>query len=170
MDSAIELAPEHISLYELSIEEGTRFSELCAEGKLAPVGEDEQSRCTSWPSSSSLWEATSTTRSPLRPPRIPITPQHGLLAEPPLLRVRSRCNQLRGRDSLAARRRSTSLHCCRRLRFRRDRVLRDTRTARASRRDDGPGAENARRRRSVANPARKPASTCLPSTLSRLLP
>ena len=32
--------PEHISLYELSIEEGTRFGQLCADGKLAPIDED----------------------------------------------------------------------------------------------------------------------------------
>lgn len=40
LDAAVGLRPEHISLYELSIEEGTRFAELCAEGRLAPVGED----------------------------------------------------------------------------------------------------------------------------------
>ena len=32
--------PEHVSLYELSIEEGTRFAELCAEGRLQPLDED----------------------------------------------------------------------------------------------------------------------------------
>lgn len=42
LDAAIALAPEHISLYELSIEEGTRYSELCANGKLAPIDEDTQ--------------------------------------------------------------------------------------------------------------------------------
>lgn len=40
LDTAIELAPEHISLYELSIEEGTRFAELCAEGAIKPIDED----------------------------------------------------------------------------------------------------------------------------------
>lgn len=40
LDAAIALAPEHISLYELSIEEGTRFAKLCAEGKLGPIDED----------------------------------------------------------------------------------------------------------------------------------
>jgi len=40
LDTAIELSPEHISLYELSIEEGTRFAELCAEGTIEPIDED----------------------------------------------------------------------------------------------------------------------------------
>lgn len=42
LDAAVELSPEHISLYELSIEEGTRFATLCAEGKLQPADEDLQ--------------------------------------------------------------------------------------------------------------------------------
>jgi oxygen-independent coproporphyrinogen-3 oxidase len=42
LDSAIGLAPEHVSLYELSIEEGTRFAQLCAEGKLPATDEDAQ--------------------------------------------------------------------------------------------------------------------------------
>lgn len=42
LDTAIELNPEHISLYELSIEEGTRFSKLCAEGKIGLIDEDVQ--------------------------------------------------------------------------------------------------------------------------------
>lgn len=40
LDTALELRPEHISLYELSIEEGTRFANLCSEGKIAPIDED----------------------------------------------------------------------------------------------------------------------------------
>jgi oxygen-independent coproporphyrinogen-3 oxidase len=42
LETVIELnpRPEHVSLYELSIEEGTRFAELCAEGKLREVGEE----------------------------------------------------------------------------------------------------------------------------------
>jgi len=40
--AAVGLGPEHISLYELSIEEGTRFAELCAEGVLELPDEDEQ--------------------------------------------------------------------------------------------------------------------------------
>lgn len=40
LDTAIELTPKHISLYELSIEEGTRFAEMCIEGKIGPVDED----------------------------------------------------------------------------------------------------------------------------------
>ncbi|MCX6344084.1 MAG: radical SAM family heme chaperone HemW [Armatimonadetes bacterium] len=42
LSEAIELRPEHISLYELSIEEGTRFSELCQQGKLNLPDEDLQ--------------------------------------------------------------------------------------------------------------------------------
>ena len=40
LDTAIELNPEHVSLYELSIEEGTRFAELCADGEITLVDED----------------------------------------------------------------------------------------------------------------------------------
>jgi oxygen-independent coproporphyrinogen-3 oxidase len=42
LDTAIGLDPEHVSLYELSIEQGTRFAELCAEGRLALPDEDTQ--------------------------------------------------------------------------------------------------------------------------------
>lgn len=42
LDSAINLEPEHISLYELSIEEGTRFAELCADGALDLSDEEMQ--------------------------------------------------------------------------------------------------------------------------------
>ncbi len=40
LGTAAGLHPEHISLYELSIEEGTRFAELCAEGEIEPIDED----------------------------------------------------------------------------------------------------------------------------------
>ncbi len=42
LDGVMEqgLRPEHVSLYELSIEEGTRFAELCATGKLPEVDEE----------------------------------------------------------------------------------------------------------------------------------
>ena len=42
LDKAIELNPEHISLYELSIEEGTQFASLCLEDKLDLPNEDTQ--------------------------------------------------------------------------------------------------------------------------------
>ena len=42
LDMAIELNPEHVSLYELSVEQGTRFAELCAEGLLDLPDEDIQ--------------------------------------------------------------------------------------------------------------------------------
>lgn len=42
LKSAINLNPEHISLYELSIEEGTHFAELCAEGRLDLPDEEMQ--------------------------------------------------------------------------------------------------------------------------------
>lgn len=42
LDAAIDLAPQHISLYELSIEDGTRFAQMCATGQLDLPGEDEQ--------------------------------------------------------------------------------------------------------------------------------
>lgn len=42
LDTALELWPKHISLYELSIEEGTRFSQMRAEGRLQVLDEDTQ--------------------------------------------------------------------------------------------------------------------------------
>ncbi|MCE5198984.1 MAG: radical SAM family heme chaperone HemW [Armatimonadota bacterium] len=42
LDTAIQLSPEHVSLYELSIEEGTRFADLCAQGRLELPDEDTQ--------------------------------------------------------------------------------------------------------------------------------
>lgn len=42
LERAAALNPEHISLYELSIEEGTRFAELCAQGALDMPDEDIQ--------------------------------------------------------------------------------------------------------------------------------
>lgn len=42
LDEAIGLIPEHVSLYELTIEEGTRFAAMCAEGKLDLPDEDTQ--------------------------------------------------------------------------------------------------------------------------------
>lgn len=42
LGTAVGLGPEHISLYELSIEEGTRFARLCAEGTLDLPDEDTQ--------------------------------------------------------------------------------------------------------------------------------
>lgn len=42
LKTAIDLNPEHISLYELSIEEGTRFAEMCVQGKLDLPDEDTQ--------------------------------------------------------------------------------------------------------------------------------
>lgn len=42
LDSAIGLASQHISLYELSIEEGTKFAGMCAQGRLDLPDEDLQ--------------------------------------------------------------------------------------------------------------------------------
>lgn len=42
IEAAVALCPEHISTYELTIEEGTRFADLCAEGALDLPSEDEQ--------------------------------------------------------------------------------------------------------------------------------
>jgi len=40
LDTALDLGPEHVSLYELSIERGTRFADLCASGLLELPDED----------------------------------------------------------------------------------------------------------------------------------
>lgn len=42
LDKAIELKPEHISLYELSVEEGTQFAKLCSQDKLDLPDEEAQ--------------------------------------------------------------------------------------------------------------------------------
>lgn len=42
LETALALSPKHISLYELSIEEGTRFAQFCADGKLQTPDEDTQ--------------------------------------------------------------------------------------------------------------------------------
>lgn len=42
LDCALQLEPKHISLYELSIEEGTPFAELQAEGNLDLPSEDDR--------------------------------------------------------------------------------------------------------------------------------
>lgn len=42
LEQAVELHPEHLSLYELTIEEGTRFAEMCAGGELELPDEDDQ--------------------------------------------------------------------------------------------------------------------------------
>jgi oxygen-independent coproporphyrinogen-3 oxidase len=42
LDSALRLAPEHISLYELTVEDGTRLAEMCALDKLSLPEEDLQ--------------------------------------------------------------------------------------------------------------------------------
>lgn len=42
LDRVVELHPEHASLYELSIEEGTVFARQCAQGKLDLPDEDEK--------------------------------------------------------------------------------------------------------------------------------
>jgi len=42
LESAIEIEPKHISLYELSIEDGTPFAEFCASGELGLPCEDDQ--------------------------------------------------------------------------------------------------------------------------------
>lgn len=42
LNTAVGLYPEHISLYELSVEEGTQFAQLCSECKLDLPDEDVQ--------------------------------------------------------------------------------------------------------------------------------
>ncbi|MCE5315292.1 MAG: radical SAM family heme chaperone HemW [Armatimonadota bacterium] len=42
LDAALQLEPEHISLYELTVEEGTRLADLCAQGDVSLPDEDLQ--------------------------------------------------------------------------------------------------------------------------------
>jgi len=48
IEHALELAPEHISTYSLTIEEGTRFAKRRLQGDLAPVSEAEDEWCYAW--------------------------------------------------------------------------------------------------------------------------
>lgn len=48
VDTAIELAPEHISAYALTIEEGTLFSEREKSGRLVALGEEEDAEQYEW--------------------------------------------------------------------------------------------------------------------------
>ncbi|MGY8827558.1 MAG: radical SAM family heme chaperone HemW [Candidatus Latescibacterota bacterium] len=48
VEKAVELAPEHISAYALSIEEGTLFARRHSEGRLIPLGEEEDAQQYEW--------------------------------------------------------------------------------------------------------------------------
>ncbi len=48
LDHTIELGPEHISTYSLTIEEGTRFAQRHHEGRLTPVSEAEDEWGYAW--------------------------------------------------------------------------------------------------------------------------
>jgi oxygen-independent coproporphyrinogen-3 oxidase len=48
LEHALGLAPEHISTYSLTIEEGTRFAKRQREGDLNPVSEAEDEWCYAW--------------------------------------------------------------------------------------------------------------------------
>ena len=47
-DRAIDLAPEHLSVYSLIIEEGTLFAERRRQGRLVPVADDQQAATMQW--------------------------------------------------------------------------------------------------------------------------
>ena len=48
LEHALDLAPEHISTYSLTIEEGTRFAQRHQNGRLIPVSEAEDEWCYAW--------------------------------------------------------------------------------------------------------------------------
>jgi oxygen-independent coproporphyrinogen-3 oxidase len=48
VDRAADLAPEHISVYSLTIEEGTVFAERLRQGRLLPVADDVQAHTFEW--------------------------------------------------------------------------------------------------------------------------
>ena len=48
LEHALNLAPEHISTYSLTIEEGTRFAQRHQDGRLIPVSEAEDEWCYAW--------------------------------------------------------------------------------------------------------------------------
>ena len=47
LDRALAFGTGHLSLYQLTIEPGTRFAALAAKGELVPADPDEAPRCTS---------------------------------------------------------------------------------------------------------------------------
>ena len=48
VERAISLAPEHLSVYSLTIEEGTIFAQRQRQGSLKPVADDRQARTLEW--------------------------------------------------------------------------------------------------------------------------
>ncbi len=48
VDRAISLEPEHVSAYALTIEEGTTFADRQRDGRLKPLGEDEDAAQYEW--------------------------------------------------------------------------------------------------------------------------
>jgi oxygen-independent coproporphyrinogen-3 oxidase len=48
VEKAVELAPEHISAYALSIEEGTLFARRHSEGRLVPLDEEDDAEQYEW--------------------------------------------------------------------------------------------------------------------------
>ena len=48
VERAIALAPEHLSIYSLTIEEGAIFAQRQRQGLLKPVADDEQARTLEW--------------------------------------------------------------------------------------------------------------------------
>jgi oxygen-independent coproporphyrinogen-3 oxidase len=48
VEKLVTLAPEHISTYSLTIEEGTRFARRTQQGRLAPVSEDDDAWAYAW--------------------------------------------------------------------------------------------------------------------------
>ena len=48
VEQAIALAPEHLSVYSLTIEEGTIFAQRQRQGLLKPVADDRQARILEW--------------------------------------------------------------------------------------------------------------------------
>ncbi len=48
VERAIVLAPEHLSVYSLTIEEGTIFAQRQHQGLLKPVSDDQQARTLAW--------------------------------------------------------------------------------------------------------------------------
>ena len=48
VERAIALAPEHLSVYSLTIEEGTTFAQRQRQGLLKPIADDRQARTLEW--------------------------------------------------------------------------------------------------------------------------
>ena len=89
VESAAEAGPGHMSLYALTLEEGTPMEQWVRRGTLPEPDPTWQPTCMNWPASCLEAPGTSDMRFPTGVRRARESSQQGLLAEPPISRRRS---------------------------------------------------------------------------------